>query len=116
METRLIKEYKICGLYLECMRGVSLAAISFDKEKLINWYDNQFIALQPHITRFPHFLNKNKIYWFKHYFEPGSLLYYFIPIKFTSEQNKYEVGYFEQWIREEDLKELENKLLCNICF
>jgi hypothetical protein len=110
METRQVTEIKTYKLCLNPMRGRTeetvLVAISFDKQKLINFY-NEELAPEPYSDKGTNSFSGTETSWYKA-FKRGSDLEWFNPCydgNFTI--NHHGQGIQEEWVNEEIIKQVE---------
>jgi hypothetical protein len=104
METRQVTETKIYKLVLNPMRDNteqgSLVAISFDKQKLIEWHNRQ-LATEPYTDNgSPSFeCHGDSHNWHKSFIKGGELEW-FNPCDNFNEPNHWGHGISEEWVQE----------------
>lgn len=96
METRQITQVKIWVLTLNHMKHpkiemMSNVAIAYDKQVLINWYEEQ---------KCPTYKDGD----YHKSFKKGSKLEWYNPMNSTQEENNYEEGLYSEWVSEDTVQ------------
>lgn len=107
MESRQITEYKVYRLILNPMRGNTedaiTVAISYEKQKLINWYNSQ-LATEVYVKEgLPSFeVHGDSHRWHKT-FREGSDLEWYNPCYDNFEPDRYHHGISSLWAQEQHI-------------
>ena len=109
METRQVSEVKVYMLVLNNMRGntedTNVAAVSYDKEILIDWYKSQ-LAPEPYIDEdVPSFPCHGSSHKWSKVFKKESLLEWYNPCASLDTIDGYGVGMHSHWVEEFGLEE-----------
>lgn len=109
METRQITEIKVYGLILNPMRGNteagSLVAISYNRAKIIDWYDS-LLEVEPYVEADSgSFECHGDIHNWHKCFKKGSPLEWYNPCDKDFAMNRYGQGIREMWVEETKLND-----------
>lgn len=107
MQTRQITETLIYKLILNPMRGntesANIVAISYDKQKLIDWYNNEFAPESYTDEGSPSFECHGDSHPWHKTFKKGSVLEWYNPCSNINEQDHYGQGIGEELVMQEAL-------------
>ena len=102
IENRQVTQVKVWKLIMNMMRNQSesgsLVAVSDDKDKLINWYNDQK-ADEPYSEPGTNPFSGGPTTWHK-VFKKGSLLEWFNPVN-TDKPDHYNHGFIWEWVDSE---------------